>query len=63
MGQGSRLVAEIVSWTIIAALIVLVVMNAKNFATAISSIGTFWGSETAMFTGSNYNTTNFGKAA
>ena len=58
----SKLLPDIVAWTIIAAIFVLVIMNAKNFAIAISSIGSFWGSETSMFTGSNYNTPNFGKA-
>lgn len=58
-----KIIPDIVQWTIIAALVVLVVMNAKNFAIAVSSVGSFWGSETAMFTGSNYNSTNFGKAA
>lgn len=59
-GKG---IMEIVSWTIIAAIVVLIVMNASKFATAIGSLTTFWGSETAMFTGSNYNTARYGKVA
>ena len=54
-------IMEIAAWTIIAALVVLVVMNAKNFAIAISSLTTFWGSETSMFTGAGYGkATGFG---
>lgn len=55
----SKTVMEIVSWTIIAAIIVLIVMNASKFATAISSLTSFWGSETAMFTGSGYGGSNY----
>lgn len=54
---------EIVSWTIVAAIIVLIVMNAKNFAIAISSITGFWGNETAMFTGSGYGKSGYGTQA
>lgn len=50
-----KLVVDIVSWTIIAALIVLVVMNASNVAIVITSLGGFWGKETAMFTGAGYS--------
>ncbi len=53
-----HMIMEIASWTIIAAIIVLVVMNASKFATAIGSIGTFWIDETKLLTGSSY-----GKAA
>jgi len=53
-------IMEIAAWTIIAALIVLVVMNASKFAVAISSITGFWGSETSMFTGSRYGNSNYG---
>jgi hypothetical protein len=53
-------IMEIAAWTIIAALVVLVVLNASKFATAISSLTGFWGSETSMFTGSNYNKSNYG---
>ena len=53
-------IMEIAAWTIIAALIVLVVMNASKFATAISSLTGFWSSETSMFTGSGYGTARYG---
>jgi hypothetical protein len=57
-------IMEILAWTIIAAIIVLIVMNAKNFALAISSLTDFWGSETAMFTGAGYSKSQgFGKVA
>lgn len=58
-----KTVMEIASWTILAALAVLIVMNAEKFATAVSSVGGFWTTETSMFTGSNYNSANYGKAA
>lgn len=55
-----KLIMEIVAWTIVAAIIVLIVMNASKFATAISSLTGFWGSETSMFTGSQYGTSGYG---
>lgn len=58
-----RVIMEIVAWTILAAIAVLVIMNASNFAKAISAPLSFWSSETSMFTGSGYNTPNYGKAA
>jgi hypothetical protein len=48
-------------WTIAAAIVVLIIMNAGNFAKAISGPLAFWGNETAMITGSGYNTPNYGK--
>lgn len=59
----TKTVVEVVSWLIIASLVVLVVMNAKNVAQVVTSVGGFWTTETSMFTGSNYGTANFGKAA
>jgi len=49
-----KLIIDIVTWTIIASLVVLVIMNATNVATVITSLGGFWGKETAMFTGAGY---------
>ncbi len=60
---GGKMIMEIVSWTIVAAIIVLIIMNAKNFATAIGSLTGFWGNETAMFTGSGYGTKGYAKQA
>lgn len=51
---------DIISWTILAAIVVLLVMNAPKVATVVTSVGGFWGSETSMFTGSGYNTANYG---
>lgn len=58
-----KTIVEIISWTILAALLVLVVMNASKVATVVSSVGGFWTTETSMFTGSSYGTSSFGKAA
>lgn len=43
---------EVMSWTIVAALIVLIVMHASEFATAIGSLGGFALKEEALYTGS-----------
>jgi hypothetical protein len=51
---NAKPVIEVISWLIVAAIIVLIVMNASNFAKVISSIGGFWETETAMFTGAGY---------
>lgn len=56
-------IIEVISWTILAALAVLVVMNASKVAQVVSSVGGFWSTETSMFTGSGYGTSNFGRAA
>lgn len=56
-------IMEVISWTILAALAVLVVMNASKVATVVTSVGGFWGSETSMFTGSGYGTSTYGKVA
>lgn len=59
----TKQIIEVVSWLIIASLVVLVVMNASNVAKVVSSVGGFWINETSMFTGSNYNTARYGKVA
>jgi len=51
MGKGA---IEIISWIIMAALLVLVVMNASKVATVVSSVGGFATTETSMFTGAGY---------
>lgn len=56
-------IVEVISWIILAALLVLVIMNASKVATVVSSVGGFWTTETSMFTGSGYGTSSFGKAA
>jgi hypothetical protein len=52
--MNGKVIIDIISWTIIAALLVLVVMNAQNVATVVTSIGGFWTTETSMFTGAGY---------
>lgn len=47
-------ILDIVSWTIVAAIVVLLVMNASNVASIVSSVGGFWSTETSMFTGAGY---------
>lgn len=56
---GGKMIMEIISWTIVAAIVVLIIMNADKFATAIGSLTGFWGNETAMFTGSNYGNSGY----
>ncbi len=60
---GGKMIMEIVSWTIVAAIIVLIIMNASKFATAIGSLTGFWGNETAMFTGSGYGKSGYARQA
>lgn len=60
---GGKVIMEIISWTIVASIIVLIVMNASKFATAIGSLTGFWGNETAMFTGSNYGGARYARQA
>ncbi len=43
---------EVLTWLVIASIIVLIVMNAKPFATAIGSIGMFVNTNEALYTGS-----------
>jgi hypothetical protein len=45
---------DILMWTILAAIIVLVVMNASKVATLILSGGAVWLKETALLTGTGY---------
>lgn len=59
--MNGKFMLDIGAWTILAALAVLVVMNASNVAQVVTSVGGFWTTETSMFTGSNYNTTHYGK--
>lgn len=47
---------DILLLLVIASLAVLVIMNPKGFASAVSSVGGYTLSQTAMFTGSSYNT-------
>lgn len=56
-------VMELVSWIIIASIIVLIIMNAPKFAVAIGSLTGFVGNESAMFTGSGYNKPGYARQA
>ncbi len=47
---------DLLMYTILAAIVVLVVMNAKNVAKLISTFGDFWLKETTVLTGSGYKT-------
>lgn len=58
--MNGKAIMSIVSWTILAALAVLVVMNADKVAKVVTSVGGFWTTETSMFTGSGYNTSGYG---
>ena len=45
---------DILMWTIVAAMAVLIVTNAKGVAGLITSFGDFWVKETTILTGTNY---------
>lgn len=45
---------DILLWTIIAAMAVLIVSNASGVGGLITSFGNFWVSETTILTGTNY---------
>lgn len=45
---------DIMMYTVLAAMLVLVVMNAKNVAQLISTGGNLWLQETTMLTGTGY---------
>lgn len=47
-------ILDIVYYLILAALVVLIVMNAKNFATAVSSVAGGVNSTLGTISGSNY---------
>lgn len=52
--DAGHMIVEFISWTIVAAIVVLVVMNASKFKIAVGSVGGFWTSETKLLTGSGY---------
>lgn len=45
---------DILMWTIVGAMAVLIVINAKGVAGLISTFGDFWTRETGILTGSGY---------
>lgn len=54
-----KIITDIITWTILAALLVLIIMNADKVATVVTSVGGFWINETGMFTGSGYGSSNY----
>jgi hypothetical protein len=46
---------DILQWTIVAAIVVVVVMNASKDTGFLATFGNFWIQETSVLTGSNYN--------
>lgn len=49
---------DLLMYTVLAAIIVLVVMNAPNVAKLISSFGGFWLGETQVLSGTGYQMPN-----
>ena len=46
-------IRDLLMWTIVGALVVLLVTNAPNVATIISAFGKFWFQETSLIAGRN----------
>lgn len=55
-----RSAVEIIGWVILAAVVVLVIMNAQNVATVLQSGTSALVSESALLTGSGYNSATYG---
>jgi hypothetical protein len=53
--KPSGVILDIIMYIIVASLVVLIVMNASNFATAVTSIGGLITGESTILTGSGYN--------
>lgn len=53
--KTSGVVLDIIMYLIVASLVVLIIMNASNFATAVSAIGGLVTGESKILTGSGYN--------
>lgn len=49
---------DILQWTIVAAIVVVVVMNVYKDSGFLATFGNFWIGETSVLTGSNYNKGN-----
>lgn len=45
---------DILMWTIVGAMAVLIISNAKGVAGLITAFGSFWTRETTILTGTNY---------
>lgn len=48
-------VADILQWTIVAAIVVVVVMNVGKDTAFLATFGNFWIQMLSVLTGSNYN--------
>lgn len=46
---------DILQWTIVAAIVVVVIMNVNKDSGFLATFGSFWTSETSILTGANYN--------
>ena len=51
---------EVIGWILVASIVVLVIMNAKNVATVLGAGTSALVSESALLTGSSYNTSTYG---
>lgn len=49
---------DILQWTIVAAIVVVVIMNVSKDSGFLATFGNFWIQETSVLTGSNYNKGN-----
>lgn len=49
---------DILQWTIVAAIVVVVVMNVGKDSGFLATFGNFWTQETSILTGSQYNKGN-----
>ena len=45
---------DILLWTIVAAMVVLIVMNAQGVGSLLATFAQFWVSETSILTGTSY---------
>lgn len=48
------IVSEVIMWTVVGALLVLVIKNAGNFAVAVTSVGNVSNTTLGLLSGSNY---------
>lgn len=48
------MISRVITYSFLGAMAVLVIMNAKNFATATGAVADLWVRETAVLSGSGY---------
>jgi hypothetical protein len=56
-------IMDIITLLVVGSLIVLIIMNPKGFTSDVGSLSSYSLNQTSMFTGSNYNTSSYGKVA